>query len=405
VVGSASILGAYATNRRELLYVGLLALLLPLIAVAFARLRRVSVGVTRTFRPRIVGVAQPAAVELTVTNLAPFPTPELTWRDARPWTFSGDGSQVMPSLTARRSRSLATGNQTRLRYALTAPRRGEFEIGPLSVMLADPFGLATGEVAIGDVDRLIVTPALRDLPDTGLAILASDGVSKLVRRAIGGDDDLSTREYRTGDAMRRVHWRATARHGELMVRQEEPGSHAEARIILDTRRSGYSDRRVLRHHDDAESAAFEFALSLAASIALDLARSGFAVELVETGRPQLEPVMPLVPFLRALATIELSQEHGDYRPGVDVQASRSPDRAHGSVFAIVSDVDAPMIERLAVQRPGFDLAVAFVIASPDPRAREMLSDTGWTCVVVRAEDTVEGAWRSLAQVHGARHGR
>ena len=48
-----------------------------------------------------------------------------------------------------------------------------------------------------------------------------------------------TREYRHGDPMRRVHWAATARHGSLMVRQEESVTTPEATIILDQRLSAY----------------------------------------------------------------------------------------------------------------------------------------------------------------------
>ena len=405
VAGAAAILGAYLIERPELLYVGVLALLLPAIAVAFARFRHVSVRVSRGFSPGIVSVAQPTTVAVTVTNTVPLPTPELTWRDLRPWGTGSDAPRPLPSLTARRGRAIAPGNTVSLRYELVAPRRGEFGIGPLSVTLADPFGLATGEVTIGGNDWLVVTPKIKDLPDTGLAILASDGATMLLRRAIGGDDDLSTREYRTGDAMRRVHWRATARHGELMVRQEEPRSHAEARIILDTRRSGYSDRPLLRGRDQPESEAFELALSLAASIAVHLARGGYEVDILETGHPQLEPVMPLEPFFNTLAVIELSPDSGDFPADSAMRASMRPDRAQGSVFAIVSDADAPTIERLAAQRSGFDLAVVFVIDSGESRAFELLLEAGWTCVPVRRDETVEGAWRALAEIRGARYGR
>lgn len=227
----------------------------------------------------------------------------------------------------------------------------------------------------------------------------------LVRRAIGGEDDLSTREYRRGDALRRVHWRATARHGELMVRQEEPRSHAEARVILDTRRTGYPDTLPLRSPDDSESQSFELALSLAASLALHLARGGFAVEFVETAATQLAPVHPIEFFLDSLATAELSSETGALAAGSRLSSSARPDRAHGSVFAVLADADNETLERLAAQRPSFDLAVAFIVTYRGMRAVDRLRDAGWTCVPMRVDDSVEGAWRAVAEAHGARHGR
>lgn len=403
LVGAASIVVAYAAGRTELLYLGVLTLLLPVLAAAFARFRRVSVAVARSFRPQVVGVGQPTVVELEVSNTGALPTPELTWRDVRPWGGRANATRPLPALTVRRPTRPGTG-VVRLRYEIVPPRRGEFPIGPLRVLLADPFGLARGEASVGDRDFLVVAPVIRELPDTGLAVLASDGASLLVRRSVGGDDDLSTREYRTGDAMRRVHWRATARHGELMVRQEEPRSHAEARVILDTRRSGYSDRVEGRHRTDPESESFELAVSIAASIALHLARGGFAVEFIETGARHLAPVSPPPPFLRSLATLELAAADGDYPAGSPLSGTR-PDRAHGSVFAVVADADPPTVERLVAQRAGFALAVAFVVTFRDSPQLERLRAAGWTCVPVTLTDSVEDAWRAVAEIHGSRHGR
>src|SRR3990170_6225608 len=151
-VGAIGIVGAYVIGRHELLYVGSLAALLPLLAMAFARFRRVNVEVTRSFVPGMVAVGSATTVDLLVSNTAPVPTPELTWRDGRPWASGGTRPRTMPPLRARRSRTVLPGNSVRLGYELTAPRRGVFEIGPMSVVLADPFGLATGEVSVGGTD-------------------------------------------------------------------------------------------------------------------------------------------------------------------------------------------------------------------------------------------------------------
>lgn len=401
VVGAASIVVAYAAGRTELLYLGVLTLLLPALAIAFARFRRLSVAVTRSFRPEVAAVGQPVGVDLEVVNTGALPTPELMWRDVRPWGGRANPPRPLPALAVRRG---AGTGVVRLRYEIVPPRRGEVPIGPLRVLLADPFGLARGEASVGDRDFLVVAPVIRELPDTGLAILASDGASLLVRRSIGGDDDLSTREYRTGDAMRRVHWRATARHGELMVRQEEPRSHAEARVILDTRRSGYADRVEARHRTDPESESFELAVSIAASIALHLARGGFAVEFIETGGQHLAPVSPPPPFLRSLATLALATATGGY-PTTSPLNGTSPERAHGSVFAVIASADGPTIERLVAQRAGFALAVAFVVTFRDSPQLEVLRAAGWTCVPVALSDSIEDAWRAVAEIQGSRHGR
>ena len=405
ITGIAEIIAAYVSSRAELLYVGVLAVLLPVIALLFVRFRRVTLAVTRTFAPPVVAVGQPVTVELRVTNTGPVATSELRWHDTKQWDTGGERSGLIASLAPRRTRTATAANQTIIHYEITPPRRGVFTIGPLRVELSDPFGLALGEIAIGSTDQLLVTPRLSALPDTGLAILASDGQSMLVRRAIGGEDDLSTREHRRGDALRRVHWRATARHGELMVRQEEPRSHADARIILDTRRTGYLDTIPLRGPDDAESESFELALSLAASLALHLARGGFEVEFLETGPPQLEPVQPLEFFLDSLAMAELSSGSGPLDDHSPLGVSSHPDRAHGSVFAVLADADSATLERLTAQRPSFDLAVAFIITQRAGRSVDRLRYAGWTCIPMHVDDSVEGAWRAVAEIRGARHGR
>lgn len=406
-VGGVSLIAAYASGRTELIYPGVLLLLLPVLATLLIRYRRFGIDSSRVFLPAVVAVGQPTTVELTVANRSQVPTPPLTWRDYRPWTTGSNTPGSLPPLPARRG-AAPHGHPVLLRYELVAPRRGVFEIGPMSVVLTDPFAMARGEVTVSGTDSLVVTPRIATLGDNGLAILASDGSSMLVRRAIGGEDDLSTREYRTGDALRRVHWRATARHGELMVRQEEPRSHAEARIILDTRVSGYPD--VVTSRGGAESDSFELALALAASLSLHLARAGFEADIVETAGEQLASVSPIEPFLRSLATARLRFETGAYSADSPLQAPPRPDRAHGSVFAVAAEADEDTVDRLLVQRQSFDLAVAFVIDSSDlflrgGRAADRLRRAGWTVVPVGLDDDLERVWESVAVMRGARHGR
>ena len=104
--------------------------------------------------------------------------------------------------------------------------------------------------------------------------------------AVHGEDDVSTREYRHGDDLRKVHWRATARTGELMVRLEERPWRAQATLLLDTRgRAPTSspagpggDRGPLRPGpagDDVPPAdSLEWLVEAAASIGTDAARGG-----------------------------------------------------------------------------------------------------------------------------------
>ena len=62
--------------------------------------------------------------------------------------------------------------------------------------------------------------------------------------ALHGEDDQTVREYRDGDDLRRIHWPATARTGELMVRQEDRPAKRRAVVVLDSRSSGHARVRV-----------------------------------------------------------------------------------------------------------------------------------------------------------------
>ena len=393
-LGVVALAASYWLGRRELLYLGCFVGLLPLLALAFVRLRPMRLSVMRSFSPPVVSAGHPAIVVVSVGNLAAMPTMEANWRDSWPWQPLATQPARLPSLVPRRPYSARRGALTRLRYELLPPRRGVFRIGPMLVDFSDPFGLADGALTAGSSDSLIVTPDVVALADDIVSTAADEGqVRMLQRRALGGEDDLMTREYRRGDALRRVHWRASAHHGELMVRQEEQRSHAEAHLLLDTRRSHYRDALSGVDGDGPESESFEWAVKLTASLCLHLQRTGFIVQVLETGETQLAAPDRPGEFLESLASValtdassgELSLSHGAQRP----------DRSQGSVFAIISDVDPPTLERLVTHRHSFDLAVAFLVTPRYRALAEPLRAAGWICIPAAPDDPIEKAWSAL----------
>ena len=83
-----------------------------------------------------------------------------------------------------------------------------------------------------------------------------------------GDEFLTLRDYEVGDDLRRVHWRSTARTGELMIRQDEARWRSRAAVVLDVHPGAH----------DAES--FEVAVEAAASVTARLVRLRRRVEVV-----------------------------------------------------------------------------------------------------------------------------
>jgi uncharacterized protein (DUF58 family) len=423
LVGLAAVIGAYATGRHELLYVACLLMILPLAAYLIVRGRRLKLATSRTFSPHVVAAGSSTTVTVDVQNLSPTWSTAARWQDVLPWHPYATAERSLPSLAPRRPR-LARENFERLDYLLRAPSRGVFDIGPLALEYGDPFGLARGVLGVGGSEPLTVIPDVVALPESGLSIAAGDGSARLIqRRATGNDDDLMTREYRMGDALRRVHWRASARHGELMVRQEEQRTYPEARIILDTRRPGYADVSTDKLEGEPESASFEWAVRMVASLGVHLHRSGFLVHAIETGPAQIRPLGDASQwtgrdedFLVSLASIQLATPHVGSVAGSEDNA----EGALGPAFAVVGSPEADTVKWLARQRRPYELAVVFILgaqATPavdylervfgiQPKltpAVEYLEKAGWIVVQVGLHDDPVSAWMAVVSETGAVH--
>ena len=390
---------SYVEGNQLLLFVACLLVGLVIIAALLARFRSMRLGITRTFSPSPVAASTPTSVTIDATNLAAIRSAPLYWNDSLPWRPMATDAVRLDPLGSTGGRAAA--RKARLSYRLTPPRRGIFGIGPLSVAYSDPFGIAVGFMSIGGTTELVVTPYVSDLPLSGLWLEAPDGSARLVQATgVGNADDLMTREYRRGDALRRVHWRASARHGELMVRQEEQRAYPEATIILDTRQAGYLDHydpSSARHPLPIASDSFEWAISMFASLGVHLHRSGFIVHVRESGERQ---VIELADdearmgresdFLLSLAAIRLKDEYGT------PAAVSAPE---GPVFAIVSEPDKATLEWMTQQKRPFELGVVFLVGAARSIATAF-EDAGWRVIPVEAWTDPAFAWGVLADQLG-----
>lgn len=416
IAGAVLVIVAYGTGIPQLLYLGAFALAIVLFSVLLVRALRPKVEVTRVFAPHVIQAGDSTGVSLHVRNRRNSRSPRVEWSDLLPWPPFESQPGVVPRLAARAPRYAAAGNTRTVHYDLRPPRRGVFAVGPLALRFGDPFGMVVDEHTAGDTDQLVVTPEVVALGESGLSLPAGDGEARIVqRRSVGDADDTITREYRRGDALRRVHWRASARKGELMVRQEEQRSFPEARIIVDTLRTGYPDLEP-PGSDGPESAAFEWVVRMLASVTVHLRRTGFQVSVAETGERQLGEVSRDrrrtwgdEEFLASLASLALVHH-----------ANRELlDGASGPLFAMLSTPTAEVVDRLVdARRPG-ELAVAFMVrgASPldaldrsfgrgpaAPVIAERLADHGWLVVPVRPDDDPAEVWEAVVHETGRPHG-
>jgi len=393
---------AYPLGRQELLVVGVAGILLPLAGRLIARLRRPRFEVLRVFSPPVVAAGGRVHVGVRIRNAGSSTSTQLVWNDAIPWP-----AEAAPHVLAPIPATTAAARVVTADYELQPPRRGVYAIGPLVVENHDPFGMAASVAALGVQDRLVVIPAVGDLPSGGPVLADGEGAAQLVqRKATGNDDDLTTREYRPGDALRRVHWRASARHGELMVRQEEHRSHPDARLVLDTRLGGYPDARPDEGETwDASSSseAFEWVVRMTASLGMHLEANGFQVAVEETAVPQIDQLgerweggRRAEGFLTSLAAVRLLD-----RPVAEL--SRLVPDTSGPLFALMADPEDATLEWMLRRRRGADLAVAFAVGARD-EALERLADAGWTVVPVTSAAIPGDAWRAISAVTEMIHG-
>ncbi|HEY3482426.1 MAG TPA: DUF58 domain-containing protein, partial [Streptomyces sp.] len=267
--GVAAAVCAYVLGQSELLRVGLLLAVLPLVCVAVLYRTRYRVAGSRRLSPSRVPAMSESRVHLRVDNVSRIPTGMLMLQDRVPYVLGPRPRFVLDRVEPAGHREVS--------YRVRSDLRGRYPLGPLQLRLTDPFGMCELTRSFSAFDTLTVVPRVEPLPPVRLAGEANGyGESRTRALAFAGEDDVIPRGYRHGDDLRRVHWRSTAKYGELMVRREEQPHRARCTVLLDTRRRAY--------YGAGPDSAFEWAVSGAASIATHMLERGFAVRLLtDTG--------------------------------------------------------------------------------------------------------------------------
>ncbi|MFJ9579538.1 DUF58 domain-containing protein [Streptomyces sp. NPDC101191] len=267
--GVAAAVCAYVLGQADLLRVGLLLAVLPLICVVALHRTRYRVAGSRRLAPQRVATGAEARVHLRVDNVSRMPTGLLMLQDHVPYMLGARPRFVLDRVEA--------GGRREVSYRVRSDLRGRFPLGPLQLRLNDPFGMCELTRSFRAYDTLTVIPRTEPLPYVKLAgESAGYGDGQQRSLALAGDDDIIPRAYRHGDDLRRVHWRSTARYGELMVRREEQPQRARCTVLLDTRDIAYEGA--------GPDSAFEWAVSGAASVLTHMLERGYAVRLLtDTG--------------------------------------------------------------------------------------------------------------------------
>ncbi|MFD7731224.1 DUF58 domain-containing protein [Kitasatospora phosalacinea] len=389
---------AFVFGQAALLQVGVLLAVLPLAAAALLVRTRYRVASGRRLSPHRAAAGQEARVHLRLDNVSRVPTGLLLLEDRVPYVLGPRPRFVLDRVEPRGFREVS--------YRVRSDLRGRYPLGPLQLRLSDPFGMCELTRAFSAADVLTVVPQVQDLPPVRLpGESTGQGDSNSHTLALAGDDDVIPREYRHGDDLRRVHWKSTARYGELMVRREEQPLQARATVLLDTRETA--------HRGSGPASSFEWAVSCAASVSVDLVQRGYRTRLLtDTGSSVPDPgaggagaAESVGMLLDALAVVEHS-DGGTLARAEEVLRLGG----EGLLVAVVGELDEEQAERLARLRRRTGGAVALLLDTgtwaglrhllPETGDEQLtaritrLRESGWTVLPVRAGDSLPALWRA-----------
>jgi uncharacterized protein (DUF58 family) len=203
-------------------------------------------------------------IKLTLRNDNWMPVPWILLEDLLPRSALATANPAIKVKGKRlQVRMLWPRVTTDLSYKLKLQRRGYYQIGPLVMESGDLFGLHRRYRTAALPHYLLVYPRVVTLEDYDLASRRPIGEVRLTHRLYEDPTRISgVRAYQPGDPMNRVHWRVTARTGNLHCKVYEPSTIAGLTILLDFHRAGYS----ARGEPDRSELAVTTAVSLAHAV-------------------------------------------------------------------------------------------------------------------------------------------
>lgn len=398
--GITSAVCAIALGQKDLLRVGLLLILLPVITALTANPARYRLACSRELSPARVPAGRTSQVSLRLDNPGRAPTGLMLLEDQVPYVLGSRPRFVLDQLRPRWQRTIS--------YPVRSEVRGRFPIGPLTVRISDPFGFVELTRAFTARSVLVVTPVVVDLPAVRLSgDWSGTGENRSRAFAAAGTEDVMVREYRLGDDLRRIHWRSTARTDELMVRREEQPHQSRATIVLDTRADA--------HRGSGPASSFEYAVSATASIGAHLAGLGFTVRLLTDDVRAADATwhdrgisgpVEVQMLLESLAVIGTSARTA-------LSAAMADRNSAGMLVAILGDCSDADIAAVSGLRAGATRSLAILLdttawsrdkavtgSRPVAGQAAALRARAWSVVVADPSQPLPAVWRDLSASAG-----
>src|SRR6185503_13487536 len=286
-------------------------------------------------------VGEGVGMSVELVNRKPLPLPWYEWRiglvEQLPIEGESLAGAAAPGLSwlVRRG-ALGWYQQHQWAFTVRPTTRGFHVLGPSTLKSADLLGVFPRATSDDELQSLVVFPQVFTLEDLGLPSQRPFGERKGGNRVF--EDPLriaGLREYRPGDPLRRIDWKATARTGDVMSRVYEPSATQQLYVMVNIDTMLHAWEGYLR--DDLERT-----VSVAASLAVWAAGARYAVGLLANGAfPDADRPIRLAPsrsrdqlarLLEALAVIQ-PLTMGDLAGAIRRESGRMP---AGSTIVVVA---------------------------------------------------------------------
>jgi uncharacterized protein (DUF58 family) len=283
-----------------------------------------------------------------------------------------------------------SGRRLKARYELRNVPRGRYAFERVRAELSDPFGLERASVALPSPGALVVFPQLVHVgplfSDSGAR--SHDGRRLLLRRHTGFELH-GVREYEQGESLRRVHWRSTARRGQLMVKELEDAPRDEVAIVLDAAAAA------------AVGGSFDVQVRATGSILDAYVRRGRrAVLVIDSACREVQQVhSPAADWRRALELLAAVEPTGNIPAGRLLGDEHSAAARALELVVVTARLEAGLVDRL-VERALARRNVSLVyvdpasfngVASRPESALLRLQAAGVAVAVVRRGDDLAAA--------------
>ncbi|MDD5287827.1 MAG: DUF58 domain-containing protein [Dehalococcoidales bacterium] len=325
-------------------------------------------------------------LEIEISNRKPLPLPWLQVEDEIPKETIALKGKISPSYSTTHNLlsnlfSVSWYHKIKRRYPLHCLHRGYFSFGPARISSGDIFGFFTRQKEIESLDYLMVYPKI--VPLEKLVIPSKQPLGSIrTRNHIFQDPILTSgvREYNFGDSLKRIHWKSTARSGQLQTKIFEPTTTIDMGIFLDV-------RTVKPPFWGVVSELLELAIVTSASVANYALAEGYRVGLyVNQNKPDSANLIRIPPsqhteqlkhILEALAPIQPIEAI----PMGRMVVNESRNLPWGSTLVVITAMPTEALLSALFQMKRVGRKVALIVIG----GKEPISSNGLTTYQVPAD--------------------